>query len=195
MSTERNNASKTTRANEPWDPNAPDVRIGVAATPFTCLLAVVQRVLNTRLLFHTWISYPNEIWGERWLVNADAHGVRVLPQSAVPLLGNPHVEYRCRFNIIEAMSRCRDFVGRPYDYLSLLVGHPVKLLTYYLTGVEALNPVRDASRFTCSEFVATVFKAAELPGTENMDPESETPASLVRYMDGHPELFERMTAA
>ncbi len=195
MSTERNNASKTTKTNEPWDSTAADVRIGVAATPFTCLLAVLQRVLDTRLLWHTWISYPDDFWGGRWLVNADAHGVRVLPRSAMPLLGNPHVEYRCKFDITEAMSRCRDFVGRPYDYLSLLVGHPIKLLGYYLTGVEALNPVRDASRFTCSEFVATVLKAAELPGTKGMDPESETPASLARYMDGHPELFERVASS
>lgn len=185
-------STETTNANEQFDPTAKDVRIGIAAAPFTCLLGVLQRVLDTQLLYHSWISYPDELWGGRWLVNADAHGVRVLPGSAMPQLGDPHVEYRCRFDISEAMSRCRDFVGQPYDYVSLLVGHPIKLLAYYLTGVEVLNPARDASRFTCSEFVATVLKAAALPGTVDMDPESETPASLVRYMDSHPELFERV---
>ena len=28
-------------------------------------------------LAHTWISYNDEMWGGRWLVNSDAHGVRV----------------------------------------------------------------------------------------------------------------------
>ena len=65
-------------------------------------------------------------------------------------------------------------------------------MAYYLTGVQVLNPARDASRFTCSEFVATVLKAAEFPETEDMDPESETPTSLTHYMDSHPELFERI---
>ncbi len=184
----------------------PDIRIGFSTTPGDFLSWII-RLFTGGKYSHSWISYPSRIWSGRWIAHSDSRGVRKIP--AEPYLAKKkrkHAAYRCKFDARIALQENRKFIGRRYDFLSILFGFPIKFFVYWISGKRICNPSRDESKFTCSEFVATVLKSVRvprkpshehsapipLPWTEMWDPESMTPRDLREYCDAHPEFFEKL---
>lgn len=133
---------------------------------------------------HVWIEYSSQVWEGFLVVHAGKDGVVIVPQKKVMLTYPKQQVYSLKmgsYGLREGFEWAKDQIGAPYDYG--VIWNAFVLLFYRITGWRWLWKIlaRNASRFSCSEFVSMFLKQAEFPGTEGMDPEFTTPADLVKF--------------
>jgi hypothetical protein len=185
-----------------------DIRVGLSTTKGSFLSWLIRKFTRGKYS-HSWISYPSDLWGGYWMAHSDEKGVRKIP--AVPYLSNEKIRYaqwRCKFDLGPALKKCRNYVGKKYDFKALLIGFPLKFLVYWLSGKTIMNPTQDKSKMTCSEFVAIILQAVtftkeqsedfgvnhtgSLPDVDQWNAESITPKELDDYFCKYPELFQML---
>jgi hypothetical protein len=128
---------------------------------------------------HSWIEYPSHVWGGQWVAHSTSRGVIKEIQESVRERYPVHEIYECKADLKKGLDSVRKYVGTAdYDFGVLWNG--VLLLVYKLIKWKWLYHlvIRNTAKLTCSEFVALILKNAELPGTEEIDPELTTTGQL-----------------
>jgi len=143
---------------------------------------------------HVLIAYPSEIWGGWVATDIQFDGVRpiVLEKVIDRKNRNSIFEfYKCKIDLHDAFIKTRNYVGVGYDIFGFF---PTILKAYMYTRYKKLpkklEPKKNRSRVHCSEFVTTLLKNANLPGTEKMIPFLTSPEDLRKYIISSKDLFE-----
>ena len=130
---------------------------------------------------HSWIEYPSTCWGGQWVAHSAEKGVVKEPRARVHARYTRTCVFEVKgFDLISGMINSKDLVGRRYDYkviwnaLLLVINRAVKWKWLWKLAS------RDVSQVTCSEFVSTVMKRANLPEAKELDPEFTTPGDLFK---------------
>jgi hypothetical protein len=132
---------------------------------------------------HVWIEWESSLWDGVWVTHAQQVGIVTSPIEVV----FEKYSLRRRYGVEDirvrlGLRRMRKECGKPYDYVTVIY-NTLLLVLLRLTGWGRLRTMvlRNAARFTCSEFVALVLKRSGLPGTDRLDPELTTPGALETF--------------
>ena len=133
---------------------------------------------------HVWIEYPSGVWGGRWVAHSWADGVMKVPLEQIEQTYPTRKIYECRVQIdhlAAGFNWARKYISADYDYGVIWNG--LLLVLYRATNWQWLWKVvtRNASKFSCSEFVGGFLKAAGVNETESLDPELTTPGDLEKF--------------
>jgi len=84
------------------------------------------------------------------------------------------------FDLTAGMKKSKELLGRKYDFK--VIWNALLLVLNRVTKWHWLwkLTVKDVSKLSCSEFVATVMKRAGLPEAQGLDPEFATPGDLFK---------------
>src|SRR3954469_13142186 len=147
-------------------PALDDVYIGFSTTRLW--LSRVIRWLTRSRFSHCWVRHPSSVWGGTWITHADWPVVRQWPWQAATKQWSVKQLYAPRFDIRPALLAVRkDFEAR-YDIPGLL-GMVFVELAWKWFRRRIKNPLASPKAVFCSEFIAEIFRAAKLPGTEKWD--------------------------
>ena len=135
---------------------------------------------------HSWIEYSSSTWGGRWVAHATSRGVIMEYAHYVRERYPTYKIYQCHADLNQGLIAARELIGRSdYDY-GVLWNCTLYLL-YRATKWEQLRKLAayNASKMTCSEFVALVLKEAGIDGTggAEFDPELMTTGMLEAFLD------------
>jgi len=83
---------------------------------------------------------------------------------------------------------CQD-IGGGYDWLGLFFAI-IKLLAFKIFRVERLRPIHWATKYMCFEWVMTVMKRSNVPGSESLEPSIVPPAQFCNFLDRHENFFQ-----
>jgi hypothetical protein len=148
------------------------------------LLSWVVRKVTKGEWSHVFIEWWSDEWGGFFVTHAQSTGVVTQPLEAIREKYPVQKWYRVRSDefIRGGLKKMRPHIGKPYDYVAVLI-NTVLLLLYYLFRWEWLWKIvwRDSRKFTCSEFVIMVLKEAAILGAGQLDPELTTPSQLERF--------------
>ena len=97
--------------------------------------------------------------------------------------------YKCNFDAEAGLKTIRRKIGAPYDYGGLLWFGWV-VLCWRVFRRKVKKPWKNTRGQFCSELVARMFHAADLPDTD-WDFEMVSPEDLRVYCNGHPVQFEQ----
>lgn len=127
---------------------------------------------------HTWGEYPSSVWGGEWAAHSSSSGVVKVPAEAVRQEYPKFVAYECQADLSKGFEWARKYVGAKYDYG--VIWNALLLVLYRFTKWRWLWNVvsRNDAKLSCSEFWASLFKNAEVPGAEKLDPELTTSRML-----------------
>lgn len=130
---------------------------------------------------HVWIEYPSDIWGGRWAAHSRLDGLAKVPLERIEATYSPRKIYELRVkrnSLASGFRWARGHITAGYDYG--VVWNGVLLVLYRATKWQWLWHIvmRNAAKFSCSEFVGGFLKAAGVSGTAGMDPELTTPGDL-----------------
>lgn len=143
---------------------------------------------------HCWVRHGSDVWGGTWVTHADWPVVRQWPWRSASRKWTVQQLYRPRFDIKPALAAVRaDFESR-YDVPGLL-GMVFVELAWRWFHRRIKNPLASPAAVFCSEFLASILKAAKLPGTEDWDTEAMAPEDVADYCAANGALFERVAAA
>lgn len=142
---------------------------------------------------HSWIEYPSNVWGGRWIAHATSRGVIKEFHKHVYDRYPKRVRYRCKIDLDKGIEAVRGRVGRSdYDFggivnLLILVLHRATKWKLWHAFV-----CRNDEKVTCSEFVAIILDEAGVKPTEKLDTEITTTGDLVKLVKNseHFELVE-----
>jgi len=160
-----------------------DVTVGFSSQK--TFVSWLIRVFTGSRWAHSWIEYRSGLWGGRWIAHSTGAGVQKVPAEQLKAVWSSWVGYSCEIDLTPGIRTNRSYVGTGYDFVSL-GGHILRLMTWWLLGRRILNPSRDASKVTCSEFVARILKGAGVPGTEEWDPETMDSGALQSFCETSP---------
>src|SRR3954453_14671478 len=170
-------------------PAPDDVYIGFSTTRLWLSRAI--RWLTRSKFSHCWIRHHSSVWGGTWVTHADWPVVRQWPWETASAAWTVEQLYRPRFDIRPALQAVRCDFEQPYDLIGLFgMAYVMFMLRWFGRGVK--NPIANHRRMFCSEFVAHIFKVAQLPDTGSWEPCQLTPQALEAYCAGHPELFDKI---
>lgn len=124
--------------------------------------------------------------GDTWVIHSGPDGVVLIPGERVDELYTERSLYELDItieNVHSGFRWARDRVGADYDYG--VIWNCILLLLWRSTKWKFLWKlvVRNASRFSCSEFVTSFLIAAKVPGTATLDPETVYPGMLEKFCD------------
>jgi len=128
---------------------------------------------------HVWIEYPSTCWGGQWVAHSADEGVVKEPCERVRARYSRVCIFEAKdFDLVPGMVASKELLGRKYDLK--VIWNALLLVTYRATKWQWLwkLTLRDISKFTCSEFVATVLKRANLKEAQSIDAEFATPGGL-----------------
>ena len=133
---------------------------------------------------HCWIEYPSGVWGGRWVAHSWSDGVVKVPLEQVEAAYPKRKIYECRVDVDKlqpGFTWSRKYIAADYDYGVIWNGF--LLVLWKATGWKYLHKIvhRNATKFSCSEFLAGFMKAAGVTGTESLDPELTTPGELEEF--------------
>jgi hypothetical protein len=136
---------------------------------------------------HVWIEYPSGVWGGRWVAHSWADGVVKVPIERTEATYPKSKIYECMIPVdvlSPGFSWARHHISAGYDYGVIWNGF--LLVLYRSTGWNWLWKIvaRNATKFSCSEFVCGFLKAAGVNGTESLEPELTTPGDLEKFCAG-----------
>lgn len=130
---------------------------------------------------HTWIEYPSETWGGSWVVHSWVDGVVSVPVEKVHKEYTKRKVYVClKDDLNTGFSWASKRVSAKYDFA--VIWNALLLVLYRATQWKWLYgiAVRNAARYTCSEFVSGFLKAAGVM-SRNVDPEFMTPKDVEKF--------------
>jgi hypothetical protein len=133
---------------------------------------------------HVWIEYPSGVWGGRWVVHSWESGVVKVPLELIREKYPKHRSYDLnRGEMAQGFDWARERIGASYDYG--VIWNALMLVMYRATGWEWLHRIllRNAAKFSCSEFVSGFMKASKVKGTEDWDPEFMPPVDLFQFCE------------
>lgn len=128
-------------------------------------------------------------------LHADKGGVQISNRDAFLLQGErsviavfePLPEYADAIDLEWAKSK----LGTGYDYLGL-VGEIIPMLSWRWFHVKLGDPLNQADKYWCSEFVVAADTGEKIPDFKKVDPRTVAPGQLLKVMkNGHS--FKLMT--
>jgi hypothetical protein len=141
---------------------------------------------------HTWVEYPSGVWGGRWVAHSWKDGVVKVPLEQVEANYTKRKLYECRVDLSTGFKWARSYITADYDYGVIWNG--LILALHRATKWDWLMQIaaRNAAKFSCSEFVASILKASGVRGLESsgvvgddvedrFDPELTTPGDVERF--------------
>lgn len=133
---------------------------------------------------HVWVEYPSGIWGGRWVAHSQSEGVVKVPLEQIEVAYPTRKLYECNPNLENGFLWARTRISAKYDYG--VIWNALLLVLYRATKWEWLWKIvaKNAARYSCSEFVCGILKAAGVEGTEGLDPELTTPGDLEKFCSG-----------
>lgn len=132
---------------------------------------------------HVWIEYKSMTWGGHWMViHSASDGVVIEPRERVYGRYPKRKMYECEADLTDGLVAIRDHLGAGYDYPAV-IWNGLLLVLYTFLRIEWLNQIvlKNGSRFSCSELVATALKAARVKGTEEFEPELMPPILVDQF--------------
>lgn len=137
---------------------------------------------------HCWIRHGSAVWGGTWITHADWPVLRQWPWRAATTQWTVKQLYRPTWDVRPALASVRADFEEGYDVPGLL-GMVFVELAWKWFRRRVKNPFASPKAVFCSEFVADIFRAAKLPGTEHWDTEALAPEDVADFCAAHPELF------
>jgi hypothetical protein len=133
---------------------------------------------------HVWLEYSSGVWGGQWAAHSWADGVVKVPLEQVHSTYPRRVVYECSLDLASGFQWARGHIGADYDYGVIWNG--LLLVVHRATGWKWLWEIvaRNAAKFSCSEFVAGLLKAAGAEVVKGVEPELTTPGELERLCAG-----------
>lgn len=121
---------------------------------------------------HAWLGYTDPVWGGQWVAHATKDGVVIQPAEELEKQYDSSAGFEVigDLDILQAMKETRNYIGRSYDYRSVII-NGLLLLLYRLTGVEWFNPIIDQSKISCSEFVSLILQRAKFSPAQEKNAE------------------------
>jgi hypothetical protein len=152
----------------------------------SCLI----RKITKSKFSHVWIEYQSFDWDGNLAVHANEHGVIIEPLENVENRYNLIVKFECKHTLMYGFDKCKDYLGKKYDFKSV-ISNLILLLLIDLFDLENVNPVIDNNKFSCSEFVMTIFKYSKIENfSEHIEiPELYTPENVYRICEEY-DIFE-----
>lgn len=129
---------------------------------------------------HVWIEYPSEVWGGVWAAHSSEEGVVKVPAERVHKAYPKHMFYSCDIDLSGGFFWARNRISAKYDYG--VIWNAILYFLYSFLFADFLRKLvyRNASRFTCSEFVGNILKYAGV--FPDIDPELMTPGDIERFV-------------
>jgi len=127
------------------------------------------------------------------VIHAIDQGITI--QTPETVYKNYEVKKRYKFDWIyaeEGLKKCREYIGKPYDFKSVIL-NGLLLLLYYMVPIKKFRDwlwtktVKDHSKYSCSEFDVLMMQKAEYPPALTIDAELTTPVKLEDFCEKHPE--------
>jgi len=132
---------------------------------------------------HVFFLYESELWGGWFAADILEDGVVMLPEEkSSTQRAKTLTFFECKYPIEDGFKRARKFVMSGYDYLAL-AANLTRVMLWRWLGWKWLRPVNSDKRMYCAEFVATIFRLANIPHSEDLDPAVTSPAMLREFMD------------
>jgi len=168
-------------------------RILVVVSASDTFLGRVIRWLTSSPVNHTFLVYESYLWGGWWAAQIGSDGVKKIPANHALSKYVMTEFYEYRGNIARGLHACRAMVGEKYDFMGIL-GFLLKIVVWRLTGKRIKNPLHGKHEEFCSEFVASVLKAARVDHFVNCDPASVSPEDVRNWLMTNPR-FRRVGEA
>jgi hypothetical protein len=137
---------------------------------------------------HAWIEYDSEVFGGGWVIHSWVDGVVLVPREQV------YQKYPRRRllqvvggDVRNGLFWARGRISAPYDFG--MIWNALLLVTYRAFGWEWLRKLamRNASRYTCSEFVGAFLRAAGILPSST-DVELLTPGDVLELCEKSDDL-------
>jgi len=135
---------------------------------------------------HVFLEFSSVDWGDRWVIEAGAYGVRVVPARMAR--HNIVAEFDCLFPTDDPIRWAVKYVGKPYDVWGLFViGWSILLWRVFKRKLK--KPLNNTKGQFCAEFVSRFLQRADvLPSTT--DPELVYPDSLLNTCSLNSKYFK-----
>jgi len=127
---------------------------------------------------HVWIEYPSKVWGGQWVAHSTPRGIVKMPLAGVLRDYPVHVRFNCNHDVSKGFEWAREYIGSPYDYG--VIWNSLLYVVYRASHMKCLYNVvsRNASKYTCSEFVTEFLKVSGVNSILQFDPELTSPGML-----------------
>lgn len=136
---------------------------------------LIQKVTRSQWS-HVWAEIKLPGSEKTWVIHSAADGVVLVPDRLV----RPHY---CAIDTLgvkvqdqTVVELAHSFVGAGYDFG--VISNGFLLVLYNLTGLKPFDPIRNGTKFSCSELITTILKLGGMEGLSDMDPELTTPGML-----------------
>lgn len=140
--------------------------------------------LTESSLSHSWFEYESTVWGGWWVAHANNRGVVNEPSENVRERYPSYRIYSTDFDVTDGLAEARTLVGRAdYDYLTAIWNLFI-LVIHRGTGIQKLKEytLKNASKMTCSEFVAVILKHSGLEEAKDINTELQTTGDVERIV-------------
>lgn len=139
---------------------------------------------------HCWIEFKS--LGDGWGVHSGPDGVVLVPIERIEETYPERTLYELNIDVEKVhlgFRWARDRVGADYDYG--VIQNLILLLLWKATKWRFLWDLvaRNASKFSCSEFVSGFLVAAKVPGVGGLDPETVYPGLLEEFCDNSTNFY------
>lgn len=141
---------------------------------------------------HAWLEYPSMVWGGRWAAHATEQGVVKEKAERVYARYPKRVAYTIdTYDLTNGVRAVSDLIGDRYDFMAV-IWNAILLVLWRSTGWQFLwrHVYRNASRQSCSEFVARALRASGIPWMQDVDPELVPPPMLRKILIDSGEVTE-----
>jgi hypothetical protein len=131
---------------------------------------------------HVFFLYESDLWGGWFAADIMEDGVIMLPEEkSSTQRATTLTFFECSMPLDVGFKRARKFVDSGYDFLALFA-NLMRIMLWRWFGWKWLKPVGSSKRMYCAEFVATIFRLADIPHSEELDPEVTSPGMLREFM-------------
>ncbi len=160
-------------------------RVWIALSASKGLVSWLIRKCTGSPYNHAFIIYTSDLFGGYWAVQIAERGV-VKMQLPEVLKKYYKVDcYKYDYNLDKGLQATRHMINKGYDWTALL-GFLGRLLWKKLTGRESENYLQVRNRLFCSEYTASVLKAASALGFESCTPSQMSPGDLYNILKDLP---------
>lgn len=151
---------------------------------------VVKKILDTEW-YHAWIAYEDERWGRTMVAHATSAGGGVITEPIEKLEKRypEAIHYMVKPDLGPGLHAAGKNIGAQYDLRSVCINLAL-LGIYRVTGKTLFTPVRDESKYNCSEFVIDVLKKSGIREVQELDSKM-TKVDILESILSTSDCFER----